>query len=512
MAAKHHKLAVYDELIGHLEGILFQIPVISFIDRHCLIFEPDVDDNPEYKKVWEQYKTMVAQLLEGFREDCGLTHEQIIQTLKQIDKEIDLEDKSIFEQMFATESYKVFVSMMARKNTELQQQVILVILSQTGSVPDICVPGDVDDFKKKKTTEKKEPSGCTGSVMINEDAILAAVLKKSKEEYEAQQARQKKNNDADVEKVLQLSKQEAPKLQQQHQAQQEKLTQDLRECAHDDPPLPGRQAASTPKPKETTKAKPRSKTSVIADVHEIKNDLEQLAGPGYSSPKIKQQTFDEMNDTLEAPSGVKKETSLEQKATVIETKTAAVEAMAARSQTAIESDTDVSPTYSPLTTGEAMQDLTLGSSKQVTKSGKKPETEKSSSPAAKPAAKAPAIKITNEQAAANWLAGAMSDVDKAGVKNMAEGYSKMSQEELKQRQTFLKEQRDKLLKMKQEERESRYLKAEKAASCRPMSARAGRSAMKSDSAAPAVDQKTLDMRKAIANRLKEEVIALEEGI
>ncbi|XP_064623791.1 cilia- and flagella-associated protein 36-like isoform X2 [Lineus longissimus] len=413
MAAKHHKLAVYDELIGHLEGILFQIPVISFIDRHCLIFEPDVDDNPEYKKVWEQYKTMVAQLLEGFREDCGLTHEQIIQTLKQIDKEIDLEDKSIFEQMFATESYKVFVSMMARKNTELQQQVILVILSQTGSVPDICVPGDVDDFKKKKTTEKKEPSGCTGSVMINEDAILAAVLKKSKEEYEAQQARQKKNNDADVEKVLQLSKQEAPKLQQQHQAQQEKLTQDLRECAHDDPPLPGRQAASTPKPKETTKA---------------------------------------------------------------------------------------------------MQDLTLGSSKQVTKSGKKPETEKSSSPAAKPAAKAPAIKITNEQAAANWLAGAMSDVDKAGVKNMAEGYSKMSQEELKQRQTFLKEQRDKLLKMKQEERESRYLKAEKAASCRPMSARAGRSAMKSDSAAPAVDQKTLDMRKAIANRLKEEVIALEEGI
>jgi hypothetical protein len=86
-----------------------------------------------------------------------------------------------------------------------------------------------------------------------------------------------------------------------------------------------------------------------------------------------------------------------------------------------------------------------------------------------------------------------------------EGYSNMTPEELKQRQVFLKEQRDKLLKMKQDEREKRYLIAEKT-SARPMSARAGRSAMKNDAPAPAIDQKTLEMRKAIASKLKEEVI------
>ena len=87
----------------------------------------------------------------------------------------------------------------------------------------------------------------------------------------------------------------------------------------------------------------------------------------------------------------------------------------------------------------------------------------------------------------------------------------MSPDELSKRQDFLKQQRDKLLAMKKAEREKQLLKAEQnQGSARPRSARAARSAMKQQ--APAVEtvseeeEKKLAMRKAIANRLRQEVI------
>ena len=81
--------------------------------------------------------------------------------------------------------------------------------------------------------------------------------------------------------------------------------------------------------------------------------------------------------------------------------------------------------------------------------------------------------------------------------------------ELKRRTEFLKAQRDKLLAMKKEERERQLADAEKsAAKTRPKSARAVRSAFGKGSRgqASAIDPETLRVRKALAEKLKQEVI------
>lgn len=77
---------------------------------------------------------------------------------------------------------------------------------------------------------------------------------------------------------------------------------------------------------------------------------------------------------------------------------------------------------------------------------------------------------------------------------------------MKKRQDFLKQQRDKLIAMKAKEREKMLVKAEKANPGRPSSARAAKNALKDDGKAQQVDDKTLAMRRAIANKLKSEVI------
>ena len=86
--------------------------------------------------------------------------------------------------------------------------------------------------------------------------------------------------------------------------------------------------------------------------------------------------------------------------------------------------------------------------------------------------------------------------------------SQMDPEELKKRQAFLKEQRDKLLVMKKEAREKHLGVEVQSQPKRPASARAARSAMKGGDmpATSDEDEKKMAMRRAIADKLKREVI------
>lgn len=79
--------------------------------------------------------------------------------------------------------------------------------------------------------------------------------------------------------------------------------------------------------------------------------------------------------------------------------------------------------------------------------------------------------------------------------------------ELAKRTAFLRGQRDKLLAMKKAEREKQLAIAEKnTTKTRPKSARAARSALRGSSSRHAIDPKTLEVRRALAQKLKEEVI------
>jgi len=88
--------------------------------------------------------------------------------------------------------------------------------------------------------------------------------------------------------------------------------------------------------------------------------------------------------------------------------------------------------------------------------------------------------------------------------------SQLSADEIRCRQEFLRRQRDKLLAMKKEARERQLREAERdRGSQRPVSARAARSALQASaqqSAATAESDKKMAMRKAIAEKLRQEVI------
>lgn len=88
----------------------------------------------------------------------------------------------------------------------------------------------------------------------------------------------------------------------------------------------------------------------------------------------------------------------------------------------------------------------------------------------------------------------------------------MSPGELAERQNFLRAQRDKLVALKKEQREKQLSLAAESQPSRPQSARAARSALRQTSDGglsdekKKEDEKKLAMRRAIADKLKQEVI------
>lgn len=89
----------------------------------------------------------------------------------------------------------------------------------------------------------------------------------------------------------------------------------------------------------------------------------------------------------------------------------------------------------------------------------------------------------------------------------------MSADEIKKRQEYLRQQRDKLLAMKKKEREKQLLTAEQSNPGRPISAQVARRSMKegegseeTQSKVSPEEQKKIEMRRTIANKLKAELM------
>ncbi|XP_054712662.1 cilia- and flagella-associated protein 36-like isoform X1 [Uloborus diversus] len=84
--------------------------------------------------------------------------------------------------------------------------------------------------------------------------------------------------------------------------------------------------------------------------------------------------------------------------------------------------------------------------------------------------------------------------------------TEVSQEEARRRQEYLKQQRDKLLALKKQEREKLLQNYEKSSSDRPRSARAAKRMVEEEQTDADVDPKVLAFRKSLAAKLKAEVV------
>lgn len=226
---------LFDAFMQFLKNDLWQIPVSQFVEQHSTVFErePDLmsgDDGvvgaatgiTEYQKIHKNFSGMINDLINAFCQDSGCNRDQLMGALKAADRENGLSQKQrmLLEPIVAARDFDVFMPMMMRKNIELQLQALKMIEHMKGLLPSSLKLGQEDAEIWDALFEEEE----------SDRLILISVLKQSKAEWERdQRMRQEWQNELEL--AIRESLRDKTMLEQMHRREQQLMEEALRKNA-----------------------------------------------------------------------------------------------------------------------------------------------------------------------------------------------------------------------------------------------------------------------------------------
>ncbi|XP_053670216.1 cilia- and flagella-associated protein 36 [Anopheles nili] len=153
---------VFDSLVCFLHGPVWNAPLQTFIEDKSIIFDPNLqpdEDNPEFRRVHDEYKNLVDYMLGSFMEEMQITPEQFefaclegrhVASLGARGARASSTDPSsgadgsdqsgsstfsfhqgLFQQIWAANDIRIFIRMMVQRNVELQLQALDLIERQS---------------------------------------------------------------------------------------------------------------------------------------------------------------------------------------------------------------------------------------------------------------------------------------------------------------------------------------------------------------------------------------------
>ncbi|XP_034041632.1 cilia- and flagella-associated protein 36 isoform X3 [Thalassophryne amazonica] len=163
---------VVESIVGYLGSPEWVVPVTSFMENKCTVFDDEDENKLSYTEIHQQYKKLVETLLEHYMQEVGINEQQFLNACTSPfakSKTVQM----VFQPVLATDDFQMFRTLMVQKNMELQLQALRVIKETNGELPD-CLTDGMDVVTELQQQEMR---------------ILQEVLKKSKEEYDEEMSR-----------------------------------------------------------------------------------------------------------------------------------------------------------------------------------------------------------------------------------------------------------------------------------------------------------------------------------
>lgn len=129
-------------MIGFLKGPEWALPVMSFIDENCIIFDSEEENKLAYMDIYAAFRMMVESLMELHLQDMGCTTEQFAQLCATCGS--TNVGREVVEQILAVDDFVSFKKMMVKRNMELELESLKALQAlserlasgQGGTFPD----------------------------------------------------------------------------------------------------------------------------------------------------------------------------------------------------------------------------------------------------------------------------------------------------------------------------------------------------------------------------------------
>ncbi|XP_071476223.1 cilia- and flagella-associated protein 36-like [Diadema antillarum] len=209
---------VMDGVVGFLHSPIWRVPILSYIEQNCIVFNPGEENIDAYKEIHKKYEMLVDSLLESFLEDLGINERAFLDVCQAFKSKNSQATITVLEQVYAAQDFETFKVMMTQKNVELELQALTLLQQRSGQIPSIMKPGEETPVEHSKALVDNE-----------EERILQEIMQKSKEEYDQMVKSKKKASHVNpaMDKSLATGK-EVQQLQKQKEKEEEVLQKTLK--------------------------------------------------------------------------------------------------------------------------------------------------------------------------------------------------------------------------------------------------------------------------------------------
>ncbi|XP_071490150.1 uncharacterized protein [Diadema antillarum] len=238
---------VMDGVVGFLHSPIWRVPILSYIEQNCIVFNPGEENIDAYKEIHKKYEMLVDSLLESFLEDLGINERAFLDVCQAFKSKNSQATITVLEQVYAAQDFETFKVMMTQKNVELELQALTLLQQRSGQIPSIMKPGEETPVEHSKALVDNE-----------EERILQEIMQKSKEEYDQMVKSKKKASHVNpaMDKSLATGK-EVQQLQKQKEKEEEVLQKTLKLAISD---------SSSGKSKSSKPESSASKSSSLASL------------------------------------------------------------------------------------------------------------------------------------------------------------------------------------------------------------------------------------------------------
>ena len=192
-----------EAIISFLKGPCYSVPLMSFIDEHCLVFDLEEENKFEYTTLHVEFMDLVDKLLCELLEDLGVQPEKLVAVLSSDMSQSQI-SSFVLTSILSVEDFLQFKAMMVKRNVELTNQVIESLIEKKEQ--EAAKAAEEKEQEAAKAAEEKERKDREETEQIlaengevDEETLL--VLKLSKQQFELEDSARKAQENVDFSDV-----------------------------------------------------------------------------------------------------------------------------------------------------------------------------------------------------------------------------------------------------------------------------------------------------------------------
>jgi UDP-N-acetylglucosamine transferase subunit ALG13 len=274
---------IYESLLQYLTSPLWKVPIYSFIDENCIVFDAEEENKFGYTEIHKKFKKMIEDMVANLLTELGINEEQLeAQIVKGLKNK---PHRKIFEQLLIVDNFIVFKKLMVKRNKELELEAMRQLeggdTKLAGDAPPekSSTTGAPVNHRLEKAQLQKEQAEVEHAIAMSltldlerkkmqdaEDFELQEALRLSEQEF--QTAQKKSEPQIKAEPVV---KKEAPK-KEEPKTEEPKIQEPKKEQP---------KVEITPKPEE-----PKTHVSIATSPIKFQADKEEEKKEVFSKGKL----------------------------------------------------------------------------------------------------------------------------------------------------------------------------------------------------------------------------------